>query len=406
LLLGSARPVEDRRIVSEREWAFELVRVLGLERTLPPEASPADVYGLLCADRAERDSGAGGRELREGAAFRVALAPARPRARNAPVRAVMHVPATALYQLSVEGSGLQRWVIDGRPVGHLDVSPLGVAQAGTVVPLQAGPHEISGYLAGSAHADRIELDAYRPLCIAPADGWHGERALRHGAFARTLVRTFDLDRRLPKVDDERQQIEAERYDEVTAGGIRTQRRLDSPASGGSWVTADTSPAEFTWSIELERPRVVTLRARTYGVRPQIWSIDGRYRVTVEPSAVAGSFVWNHVMTLPLSAGRHGVRALVSRGAGIDALELVPHHSSDAAYAGVLTSLGMRGNAPVARIHASHMRRTLNSAAFAQLALGFRLRMAGDRRDQSLVLVDLEPDPHTTRSLSPLLPAEL
>ena len=46
---------------------------------------------------------------------------------------------------------------------------------------------------------------------------------------------------------------------------------------------------------------MTLRARTYGVRPQIWSIDGRYRVTVEPSAVEGSFVWNHVMTLPLSA---------------------------------------------------------------------------------------------------------
>ena len=112
------------------------------------------------------------------------------------------------------------------------------------------------------------------------------------------------------------------------------------------------------------------------------------------------------MTLPLASGRHVIRALVSRGAGIDVLELVPHRSTDAAYAAVLTSLGMRGDAPVAPISVSRMRRTLNSDSFAQLALGFRLRMAGDRRDQSLVLVDLEPDPHTTRPLSPLLPAEL
>jgi hypothetical protein len=73
---------------------------------------------------------------------------------------------------------------------------------------------------------------------------------------------------------------------------------------------------------------------------------------------------------------------------------------------VLAGLGMRGSAPVSTINVSRMRRTLNSAAFAQLALGFRLRMAGDRRDQSLVLVDLEPYPNTTRPLSPLLPAEL
>lgn len=406
LALGSARPIEDRRVVSEREWAFELVRVLGLERTLPPEANPDDVYALLCADHAERALGPGGRELKEGAAFRVALTPERPRMANQPVRAVVQVPATALYQLSVEGSGLQRWVIDGHPVGHLDVSPLGLAQAGAVVPLRAGAHEISGYLIGSAHADRIELVAYRPLCIAPADGWHGERALRHGAFARTLVRSFDLDRRLPVVEDERRMIEAERYEEVSAGGGRTQRRLDTPASAGSWAVADASPAEFTWSVELHRPRIVTLRARTYGVRPQIWSIDGRYRVTLEPEAFEGSFAWNHVITLPLSAGRHVLRALVSRGAGIDVLELVPHRSSDAAYAGVLAGLGMRGSAPVSTINVSRMRRTLNSAAFAQLALGFRLRMAGDRRDQSLVLVDLEPYPNTTRPLSPLLPAEL
>ena len=53
-----------------------------------------------------------------------------------------------------------------------------------------------------------------------------------------------------------------------------------------------------------------LRARTHGVQPQIWSVDGRYRVTVEPNAVGGAFTWHHVVTLPLSSGQHKVRALV------------------------------------------------------------------------------------------------
>lgn len=406
LELGRARAVPSQRIVSEGQWAAELARVLGLERTLPPEPSPDDVHALLCADRAELRLAAGGRELTEGAAFRAALVPERPRSPNEPVRAVLQVPATALYQLAVEGAGLQRWVIDGTPVGHLDVSPLGVAHAGVVVPLREGPHELSGYLAGGARADRIELVAYRALCIAPADGWHAERALRHGAFARTLVRTFDLDRRLPVVEDELQRIEGEGYEEATDGGVRTQRRLETRASGGSWALAESRPAQFTWSVRLDQPRVITLRARTHGVRPQIWSVDGRYRVTVEPDALDGAFTWNHVMTLPLSSGRHVVRALVSRGAGVDAFEMVSHRSSDADYARVLTGLGFRGDAPVAPITWGRARAMLRSATFAQLARGFRWRMAGDRRDQPLALVDMEPAPFTSRPLAPLLPAEL
>ena len=332
------------------------MRVLGLERTLPPEASAEDVYALLCAAGIQSDARAQGGSSN----LRIAIAPDRPRRPNEPVRVVLHAPATALYQLTVEGAGLQRWVVDGHPVGHLDVSPLGVAQAAAVVPLREGPHEISGYLAGQARADRVELSAYRSLCIAPADGWHGERSLRHGPFARTLVRTFDLDRRLPVLDEETVTIEGERYEEVTAGGGTTERRLETPASGGRWAVAEASPAEFTWHVELDAPRVVTFRARTFGVRDQIWTVDGRSRVTITPDAIEGAFTWTHVVTLPLSAGRHSLRALISRGAGVDAIEMQTHRSDDAAYAGVLAGLGMGGAAPAAPVRVARMQAMLES----------------------------------------------
>ena len=58
----------------------------------------------------------------------------------------MQLPATALYQLTVEGVGLQRWLIDGQVIGHLDLDTLGVAHAPGLLPLTAGAHELTAIL--------------------------------------------------------------------------------------------------------------------------------------------------------------------------------------------------------------------------------------------------------------------
>lgn len=405
LALAEAEGSPSARLLDEAEWAAELTRLLGLDAVLPEQAAPAERFSLLCADLAERQLGAGGRRLPEGEAFRVAIEAPEPHGTRG-VRSVVRVPATTLYQLTVEGVGVQRWVIDQRPIGHLDLSSLGVAQAAALVPLREGPHEIAGYLAGGARVDRIEIAAYRPLCVAPADGWHAERALRWGALARTLVRAFDLDRRLPQHADEELRIEGERFDSASSGGGRTRRVLETPASAGAWAEATASPAEFEWRVRLEAPRVVSIRARTYGVQPQIWTVDGRYRVTLQPRSFDGAFAWNHVITLPLSSGRHVVRALLPRGSGVDALRVVHHHSSDRDYVDVLAGLGFGGGAPEAPVPRGVVDQLVSTSSFAELANGFRLRMAGDPRDDSLALVDADPDPHTSRPLSPLLPAEL
>lgn len=406
LTLLGAEPTPSGAGMSEEEWAAQLVHELGLSAPLRGDASTEELFSLLCVEKAERVLGSGGRQLPADGEFRVSVAAPRRRSPHGPVRIVVTLPATALYQLRVEGVGPQRWVIDQEPVGHLDPSPLGVAQAAALVALRKGPHEITGYLTPQARVERVELAAHRTLCAAPAEGWRQGRPLRQGALARTLVRAFGLERRLPERADERVRIEGERFESASGEGGLSERRLETPASGGAWAAAVSGPTEFTWLVELEKPRVVSFEARTHGALPQIWSVDGRYRVRVVPESVEAGFAWSPIVTLSLSSGRHALRALVARGSGIDVLRVVPHRSRDADYIAVLEGLGLPGRAPESSVPRSEAQRVLASPIFGELAAAFRARLSGGAADRTVVLVDDEPEPFVSRTLSPALPAEL
>jgi hypothetical protein len=170
--------------------------------------------------------------------------------------------------------------------------------------LRAGPHELTGTMLRDARATRLRLAAWRLVCVSPAEGWRGERPLSWGGWARTLVGAYGLTPRLPEETGTEQRIEGEDYESASAGGGLTRRRLGDAASRGGWATASTSPAEFTWRLRLEQPGVVTLLARTHGAPEQLWSIDGRYRVTVEPEAREGGFAWSPVATPAPAGGTH------------------------------------------------------------------------------------------------------
>jgi len=404
--LLDSRPTKSEMPIGEAQWARELTDVFGIDTVLKDDAVPADHFGLLCADEAELEVSRGGAVLPRDEAFRVSVKAPERKAPRDPVRVVLNAPATALYRLTIEGAGLQRWTIDSEPVGHIDLSDLGIAQVAAIVPLDAGPHEISGYLLPGARVDRIELAAWRPLCISPADGWHARRTLQYGAMARTLVRAFDLEQRLPERKDEELRIEGEAFEDVSGGGQAVVRLLKSRASGERWASAVQSPASFSWFFELEAPRVVTLMARTHGVQPQLWSIDGRYRITVIPEGLPLDFSWTRVATLTLSSGRHAVRGLFAVGAGVDELRIISHRSTDPDYVGVISQIGFFtsvSNAPVGRSEALDLMR---SAAFIELASALRSHLHGNPADRSLVLVDDEPASFVTRPLSPFLPADL
>jgi len=398
--------VASERRVPEEEWAADLVDALALDRALPDDARPADYFSLLCAEQVEREVGAGGRDAPVGPLFEASSDVQPPRRPGEPARVVLSVPATALYSLSVEGAGRQRWVIDQQPVGHLDPTALGVSWSERIIPLRAGPHEISGYFGPDARAERVSLMAVRSLCIAPADGWHAQRALTYGAKARTLVRAFGFERRLASAGDPIE-LEGEDYETVSAGGGRTNRRVKVAASNDIWATASQGPVELSWRLHLDDPAVVTLDVRVLGDSPQLWSVDGRYRAILVPSGGRDVFSWQHVLTLPLGVGDHELRARIPRHSGVDRLRATPRRSNDVDYLAVLQELGMHVSAAGAPVTNSDALTNLSSGVFLELANGFQRRIEGDMSDRAIVLIDPTPEATSTRRpLSPLLPSEL
>ena len=401
-LLG-AEPFDSEAIVSELEWAAQLVDALGLGGALADDHAADDLFTLLCADRAELVTDAAGHRVPARPALKAAFESPPAAGPGEPVRVVLSVPASAIYALEVAGSGVQHGSIDRRPVGELDLSPLGRGQAPALVPLRAGPHEVSLRLARGARVDRIELDAYRPLCVAPAGGWDADRKLSFGAKARTLVRAFRLEQRLPAVG-EGVLIEGEHFSAVSGGG-REGSVAGSAASGGAAATAPAGPAEFTYRLRLARPGLFTLMARVRPSGAQLWSIDGRYRVALAPEAGASEFNWSHVMTLTLGSGEHAVRALVPRGSGIDVLRLVRRRASDADYIALLDQLGFREGAPDALVRAADARANLTNPNFDTFVAGF-LQPVGGNPGDPLALVARELDQLYSRPLSPVIPPEL
>jgi hypothetical protein len=413
LVVLGARPGESKRLITHEEWAADLVDELGLSQALSPspDGGAEELFALLCPERAERVTDSGGLRVPARSPFHVAVEASRQDDPGAPFRATVWVPAAALYLLAVEGVGAQRWTLDERPIGHLDPSALGVAHAPALLPLRRGPHELVAYLRPGARVDRVELSAYRPLCLAPAEGWRSGRSLTTGAMARTLVHALGLERRLPE-QGESIRIEGEGFIEASAWGALTTRRLSVPASGGAWATAAGSPAEFGYRVHLDDPGVFTLYARVHGAAPQIWSIDGRHRVTLRPGKRAATFAWSHVLTLPLAAGEHALRALVARGSGVDALRLLRRGSSDADYVALAEREGISGSSPRRLVTRSAARASLSNPRFARRVRGPKGAgvlldgFAGDPAEIPFELVDSTPAEIAPPPLPPVVPQEL
>jgi hypothetical protein len=369
-------PLVSERVIEQGEWASELAFALGISGALPGDPSTEDVFGLLCPERAERDTESGGRRAPIGAPFRVAFDAPAARRLAEPIRIVANLPSTALYALTVTGTGPQRWAIDQRTVGHLDPTALGVAQAAKIIPLREGPHELTAHLSHGARVDRIELAAYRPFCVTPADGWRDHRLLTFASSARTLVAALGLERRLP-IDGEPIAIEGEDYESASAYASSTNRRLSDPASGGVWAAALNRPAEFTYRTAIEKPGVYSLIARIHAEGEEIWSIDGSYRVAIRPEGAIASFAWTHVVTLHLSGGEHVIRALLPKGAGIDTLHLVRRRARDVDYIALLEDEGFRSGVPNQPVTQTDAYQNLSRPLFAEISSHFLSRLAGD-----------------------------
>ena len=394
---------QDRRAVDEREWAARLVEALGLADALPPDHGPEDVYSLLCPARVERSIRAGGRRVPTRPPFHVQID--EPTASgDAPLRMVVGVPATALYVLRVSGRGAGRWSVDRGEVGEVDPTLLGADVAGRLVPLSRGPHEIEAVLGRGSQVGRVELTAFRPLCIAPAGGWRGSGPLDFGSKARPMGRAFGMEGRLPAVG-EPIALEGEDFDAGDPNARRTNRRIDAPASEGAWATAEGGPAELAWRFQLEEPGLFTVLARVHGGARQLWSMDGFQEVRHVPEDGGSGFTWGEVATLPLDGGEHVLRSLIAPGSGVDRVHLVRRRTRDSDYIELLESMGFREGAPGDVVNAAAADANLSNPTFEVLVADLLQRVGGSPGAPFSVLAE-ELDRHYQRPLSPLLPADL
>ncbi len=395
-------PREQRRPVGHAEWAARLVEGLGLEHALPEDHDADEVFGLLCPDALR--TGAGGRPLPARRPLRVRVDDLRLAPAAEPQRLRVAVPGSALYALVVHGHGEQRWRVDGREVGVLDPSSLRLDWAPRLLPLARGAHELTVELTGDGRVERVELVAFRTLCVAPAGGWSSTRPLSFGAKARTMVQVLGLEHRLPE-DGTPWLREGETFDESEGAAGHTNRRFRRRASQGAWALAREGPVTLAWRVVLERPGVYSLAARVHGTSRQVWEVDGRYGVALRPREEAASFAWEPVATLALAAGEHVLRARLAPGAGVDAIRLVRRRADDAAYLDVLGELGLREGPPDALVSAADADANLTSQVFRTRVAGF-LQRFGDPPDQGITHAEQELRTLYERPLSPVIPAEL
>jgi hypothetical protein len=375
-------------VVHHGEWAVRLAGALGLGALLAPGDAEASAFALLCPGRSGSLPGAPAAEGLE--------------ASQDPLRVVARVDRPGVYRMRVEGRGEGRWTVEGRDLGVLDPTPLGVAASRRRVPLAAGSRELVAFATPGARFERVELVAAGPPCVAPAGGWQAGAELRFGDKARTLVQLFGLEGRLPR-EGAPVSVEGEDFTNGGPRAVRTDRSVGRPASGDAWAQAEGGPAELAWNLDVPAAGVYSLLARVHGAGPQEWRIDEGAAV-LRPPADAADFAWTEVATLALGAGSRAVRARLADGGGVDVIQLVRRRTDDADYLAVLEELGAREGGAGERVREEDAERNLRSEALRALFAGFR---DGDPEaiGAGLALVERELEDFYTRPLSPVLPSE-
>jgi hypothetical protein len=198
-----------------------------------------------------------------------------------------------------------------------------------------------------------------------------------------------MERRLPVLGSP-VSIEGEHYDSASAWGGKTNRPLAERASEGAWAVAVDSPAEFVYRAVLPQPGVYSLLARIHGSGSEIWSVDGRYHVTVRPGSGSEDLQWAHVMTRHLDQGEHTIAALMPRGAGIDVLRFVRRQASDSDYIAVLHDAGFDEiGVPSQPVTQTEAYASLSNPLFIEISGRLLERLAGNSPPPSRWVRELE-----------------
>ena len=259
--------------------------------------APRMFFGLLCPERAERDTESGGRRAPIGAPFRVAFDAPTARRLGEPVRVVANLPSTALYAL--DGHRRGPTALGDRSAHGRAPRPYGPGRrpGGENHSSARGPPRVDG-LSQSQRPRRPDRTRRLPALLCDSRGRLAGSPVAHLRFECTHARC-STGAGEAVADRRRTDCDRGRRLRIGFGARRLHQTADSRSRvGRRWAAAVSRPAEFTYRTSIEKPGVYSLIARIHGEGEEIWSIDGSYRVAIRPEGAIESFARTHVRDPP------------------------------------------------------------------------------------------------------------
>lgn len=309
ILLGAGSVVlgQEGGIVTQDKWAQALVRTLGWEKAGIPQtgATQEDYFSLLSSSQ---------RLEVNGKAFQRKYGEA-----PESYYYYMNVPKSGRYFLkgTVYG-GPQFWTIDGESSVLVEAQgKWGPADVGTFI-LSRGVHLVRVTVPKGSSLSSFSFDSSCPTAIEPAEGWRALEPLTYAGKAATVVKTLDLESRLPQ-----------------------EGAYPFSQGGGGYA--------YTYTLNSSRSVTLTMAAKYPGPSRGIVHINGCGKIPyvaaprTSAAAVQGQ-EWQEIFTKTFLPGQHSVELVVDMGPPPSAVTFIKRSAGPEDYIKILEDLKMEEGA--------------------------------------------------------------
>jgi len=299
VLLGSVVQSRGQEggVVTQEKWAQALVRTLGWEKAGIPRtnATEADYFSLLSGqDRLEVDARAFQRKYGEAPeSFYYYL----------------NIPKSGRYFLrAMIYGGPHFWTIDGGASVLTEAKGKWEStEVGNFI-LSRGNHLIRVTAPKGSSLQSFSMDSSCSTSIEPLESWHPTEPLTYAAKAATVLKTLELEGKLP------------------------QESMFPFTQGGSGYA-------LTYTFYAARSTILTFAARFPGVSRGSYKVDGCGKFTSVFSPSAGSD-WHEIFTKTFPQGQHTVELLVEMGPPPSAVTFIRRSARPEDYIKALEDLKM------------------------------------------------------------------
>ena len=342
------KPVEKKEVVTQGEFAVDLVNTLAWEAGLPTEPKEKDYLAILSGKRMFRFEA---EDVFDALSDNVVVRnyslygpfTGRGWVSGIAVPTTVHfkvfIPLEGTYNLIVAAKGDgQKWLVGDKEFPVSTGGRLTETVAGTV-PLKAGMQEIQAVIPPEGGVDYIVLEAPALAPIEPIGGWHAKSVLKQGELAQITAALLGLERQLP--DDSAgspKPLAVADAVELPPSAKKTVVDFLGKFFSRQWVRADYRGAKLEIPLSVENSGYYGVRVRFMGSR-LVAELDGD-KITRPAKPYLD---WVDLGFYRLERGTHKLYLELTTNGGVDVVELNRKKSSPTDYMAVC---GMKGDPDV------------------------------------------------------------